>query len=171
MCQWTGSALVMACCLSGAKPLPEPMLAYCQLDSWEQNFSENQIGILSFSFKKMHLKFRLPKRRPFCPGADDLRYRESHHKDEIDITYILYGYFIGTGQPYNCPSTSEEYVIINPVDSLKPFIFPLLIWDAMLPMWRHYDGTLYVSHRLGCTLNNASGIYSFHGPFSVSCSE
>ena len=33
----TRSALVqvMACRLFGAKPLPEPMLAYCQLDSWE----------------------------------------------------------------------------------------------------------------------------------------
>ena len=31
---WTGSALVqvMACRLFGAKPLPEPMLEYCQLD-------------------------------------------------------------------------------------------------------------------------------------------
>ena len=38
MRQSTGSALVhvMACCLFGAKPLPEPMLTYCQLDSWEQ---------------------------------------------------------------------------------------------------------------------------------------
>ena len=38
MCQWTRSALVqvMACRLFDAKPLPEPMLAYCQLDSWEQ---------------------------------------------------------------------------------------------------------------------------------------
>ena len=26
----------MACRLFGAKPLPEPMLAYCHLDSWEQ---------------------------------------------------------------------------------------------------------------------------------------
>ena len=32
--QWTGSALVqkMACRLFSAKPLPEPMLTYCQLD-------------------------------------------------------------------------------------------------------------------------------------------
>ena len=35
---WTGSTLVqvMACRLFGAKPLPEPMLPYCQLDPWEQ---------------------------------------------------------------------------------------------------------------------------------------
>ena len=26
----------MACRLLGAKPLPEPMLANCQLDSWQQ---------------------------------------------------------------------------------------------------------------------------------------
>ena len=26
----------MACRLFGAKPLPEPMPAYCQPDSWEQ---------------------------------------------------------------------------------------------------------------------------------------
>ena len=29
-------AQVMAWCLFGTKPLPEPMLAYCQLNSWEQ---------------------------------------------------------------------------------------------------------------------------------------
>ena len=38
MRQWTGSALVrvMTCRLFGAKPLPEQMLAYCQLNSWEE---------------------------------------------------------------------------------------------------------------------------------------
>ena len=39
MRQWTGSSLlqVMACRLIGAKPLPAPMLTYCQLDSWEHD--------------------------------------------------------------------------------------------------------------------------------------
>ena len=38
MCQWIGSSSVqvLACRLFGTKPLPEPMLAYCQLESWEQ---------------------------------------------------------------------------------------------------------------------------------------
>ena len=37
MLQCSASALfqVMACRLFGAKPLPEPVLAHCQLDSWE----------------------------------------------------------------------------------------------------------------------------------------
>ena len=38
MGEWTRSALIqeMACRLFGTKPLPEPVLAYFQLDSWEQ---------------------------------------------------------------------------------------------------------------------------------------
>ena len=38
MRQWTWSSLVqvMACRLSGAKPLPGPMLPYCQLNPEEQ---------------------------------------------------------------------------------------------------------------------------------------
>ena len=37
MRQWIGSPMVqvMACRLFRAKPLPEAMLAYCQLNSWE----------------------------------------------------------------------------------------------------------------------------------------
>ena len=46
----------MACRLFGAKPLTEPMLVYCPVDSLETVFSEIGIGILSFSFKKMHPK-------------------------------------------------------------------------------------------------------------------
>ena len=38
MRRWTGTSLVqvMACRLLGAKPLPEPMPAYSQLDLWKQ---------------------------------------------------------------------------------------------------------------------------------------
>ena len=58
MHQWTGSALgqVMAWCRRGDKPLPELMVAYCELGLLGTIFSEIWIGILSFSFKKIHLK-------------------------------------------------------------------------------------------------------------------
>ena len=49
MHQWTGSALVqvMACHLLGAKPLPEPMVSYCQLDFWEYiKWNSNQNSIM-----------------------------------------------------------------------------------------------------------------------------
>ena len=64
--QWTGSSSVqvMACRLFGAKWLPEPMLAYCQLDSWEQ------ISVkFEFHSRKFIWKCRLPKWRPFCSGV------------------------------------------------------------------------------------------------------
>ena len=73
MRQWTGSSLVhvMACRLLGVKPLPEPMLAYCQLDSWKQiSLKFEWIVILLFSFKKMHLEMLSAKVAPFCPGRD-----------------------------------------------------------------------------------------------------
>ena len=42
---WSGSALVqvMACRLLGAKALPEPMLAYCQLNKFQWNSNRNSI--------------------------------------------------------------------------------------------------------------------------------
>ena len=57
MHQWTGSALiqVMACRLFGAKPLPEPLLAYCQLDSWKQISLEFESEFYHFNSEKVHL--------------------------------------------------------------------------------------------------------------------
>ena len=50
ICQWTGPALVqvMACHLFGAKPLPEPMLTYCQLDPWELTSAKFESKYKSF---------------------------------------------------------------------------------------------------------------------------
>ena len=36
------------------------------------NFKENLIKIQNFSFTKMHLNISSAKRRPFCPGEDEL---------------------------------------------------------------------------------------------------
>ena len=60
MCQWTGSAFVqiMACRLVSAKPLPEPMPAYCWLDSWEQ---------ISVKFKSEFYHFHWRKCIWKCP--------------------------------------------------------------------------------------------------------
>ena len=45
----------MACCLNGAKPLSEPMLAYYQLQPLGTNLNEIWITIQQYSFKKMEL--------------------------------------------------------------------------------------------------------------------
>ena len=72
MRQWTGSSLVqvVACRLFGAKPLPEPMLAYSQLDSWK--YISVKLGILSFSLKKMQLKMPSVKMAAILSGGDEL---------------------------------------------------------------------------------------------------
>ena len=75
MCQWTRPSLIqiMACRLTGAKPLSEPMMGYCLLDPWGRtNFSEILIGIQTFSLKKIQLKMSSGKWWPFCLGLDVL---------------------------------------------------------------------------------------------------
>ena len=69
MHQWTGSALVQvkAWCLFGTKPLPEPVLAFCQLDSWEQLPVKFELEFYHFRSRKC-----LPKWRPLGPGGAEL---------------------------------------------------------------------------------------------------
>ena len=63
MHQWTGSALVqvMACRLFGAKPLPEPMLVDCQLESWKQVSVKFGSEFYHFYSRKCIWKCHLPK--------------------------------------------------------------------------------------------------------------
>ena len=74
MRQWIRSALVpvMACRLFGAKPLLEPMLAYCLLDSWEQISMKFESEFYHFHSRKCNWNYRLLKGRLFCLGGDDL---------------------------------------------------------------------------------------------------
>ena len=60
------------------------------------NFSEILIEILTFSFKKMHLKVSSAKRRPFCLGLNVLRpsllgYITNHfrHQCSSGLTWLL----------------------------------------------------------------------------------
>ena len=76
MRQWTRSALVqvMACRMFGAKPAPEPMLVYCQLDSWQQISVKLELEFYHFHWRKFICNCRLPTWRPFCPGSNELIY-------------------------------------------------------------------------------------------------
>ena len=59
--QWTGPSLVrvMACRQFGAKPLPEPKLAYCQLDPWEHISVKYESEFCHFHSRKCNWKCRL----------------------------------------------------------------------------------------------------------------
>ena len=66
------SVQVMACRLFGTKPLPEPILVYFKLDSWEQISVKLEWEFYHFHSRKCIWKCRLPNWRPFCPGEDEL---------------------------------------------------------------------------------------------------
>ena len=85
MHQWTGPQLaeVMALNLFGAESLPEPMLAYCQLDSWEHISVKIESIIFIFIQENAFEIVVCKDCRPFCPGGDELNV---HH-------YIIYFHF------------------------------------------------------------------------------
>ena len=62
----------MACRLFGTKPLPEPMLAYCRLDSWKQISGKFESEFHHFHSGKCIWKCCLPVWRPSCPGGEEL---------------------------------------------------------------------------------------------------
>ena len=73
MRQWTGSARVhvMVCHLFRTKPLPEPILIYCQGDPWKQTSGEIWIKIL-FHSRKCIWTCCL-RNGGCCPGGDELK--------------------------------------------------------------------------------------------------
>ena len=91
--QSAGSSLVqvMACGLFGAKLLPEPMLAYCHLDSNEQISVKFEPEFYEFHSRKCIRKCHLPNWWPSCPWGDELIV---HMKD--------FGYRENTGQYRAC---------------------------------------------------------------------
>ena len=61
-----------ACRLFGTKPLPKPVLTYCQLDSWKRISVKFESEFYHFHSRKCIWKCHLPERRPFCSGGDEL---------------------------------------------------------------------------------------------------
>ena len=55
---WSILFQVMACDLSGAKPLPEPMLNYCQLDPREYILMKFYLKVRCFHSRKCISKYR-----------------------------------------------------------------------------------------------------------------
>ena len=100
MHQWTVSALVqvMTCRLFGAKPLPELMLIYCQLDSWEQISVKLGLEFSNFHSRKCIWKCCLPKWGPFCPGGDELKvWRDQSMFDRLSWKASFYIKWYGSG--------------------------------------------------------------------------
>ena len=73
MRRWTGSALVqiMACRLSGAKPLSEPVLTNCQLDPKEHIWLKFYLKFKYFISRKCDWTNRLRNGGHFVHGGDE----------------------------------------------------------------------------------------------------
>ena len=113
MRQWIRSALfqVMACCLFCAKPLPEPMLAYCQLGT---NFSEIWIGILSFSIKKRHLKLLSAKMAAILSKERWVRWYSTSNgiqkfSGNPNLVMVCFCSFLSIGNVFDDIWTSTHY--------------------------------------------------------------
>ena len=59
---------------TGDKPLPEPAVGYCELDSWEQISVKSESEFHHFHSTKCIWKCCLPILWPFSPGADELNF-------------------------------------------------------------------------------------------------
>ena len=127
MRQWTGLSLVhvMACRLFGAKPLPEPMLDYCQLDSWEQVSVKFEFEFYHCHSRKCIWKCSLPKWRPFCPGGDEL----SHYKGCVLKEVGL-----------NVPNEMTNIYVCVCVDSIKPWWSVICCYLGLVQCYHQQEG-------------------------------
>ena len=76
----------------GTKPLPKPVLFYCQLDSWEQISVKFESEFYHFHSRKYISNCRLPKWRRFCPRGDDFKHRFGQIKISHSITLYVITY-------------------------------------------------------------------------------
>ena len=81
----------MACRLISGKyqaPVSNPMATHCQLDSREQTSIISKI--FQFSLKKIHSKMSSVKCRPFCFGANELKYQYVYSRQKLGIYIYIY---------------------------------------------------------------------------------
>ena len=136
---WTGSSLlqVTACRLFGAKPLPKPMSAYCQLDSLEQFSVKFESEFCHFHSRKFIRECPLPKWQPFCPGWVELN-NKAIWRAMIYLKFLLMS-----------PKTKEKTWVLNLrmlCNSLKSGCHPhhpILMMDVAMifhsVLENHYD--------------------------------
>ena len=99
--QWTGPVLlrIMACCLFGTKPLPQPTLTNCQLEPYEQTSVKFKSKYKTFHSQK--LIWNLKKRQQLCPWGDELKVFITRPYSTLNIMIEMY-------QIMKCPHTLME---------------------------------------------------------------
>ena len=69
---WSALVQIMDCHFFGAKPISKTMLGNCQCDPWEQNAVKFHTYTRFFHSWTCIFKASSTKRRPSCPGEDEL---------------------------------------------------------------------------------------------------
>ena len=114
MCQWTRSELfqIMVCCPFGAKPLPEPMLAYCKVGTWEQISVELfETGKFYHFYSKMHLKLSSAKMANSLSKGRRVNWLVSLSREHIRSTATQTYLLLATGTTF----WSDFYGICQPI--------------------------------------------------------
>ena len=89
------------------------------------NFSENLIGIQTFSFKKMHLKISSAKWRPFCLGLNVLKLsllwvpQEELTDNNIFLTFTLWTLLIWRSTPAKISAHIMSTLVLWPATFLS----------------------------------------------------
>ena len=84
MHQWIKPSLIqiMACCLFGAKPLPESVLTYCQLDPGEQTSVKFWSNYNNLHLRKLTWKYLLQNGNHSVSAWDNSSYRSPRRGTE-----------------------------------------------------------------------------------------
>ena len=96
MLQWTESALVQArvCRLFGAKPLPEPMLTYCEMDSLEQiSVLRPDALLLKWFSCECHRTHLMRSQHCFRYRADAIR-EQANQSGHYHLLWYIYIYIL-----------------------------------------------------------------------------
>ena len=119
MRHWTGSSLVhvMACRLFVLKSLPEPMLAYCRMNSWERISMKFASKFHHFHSKKCIWNCHMSKWQPFCPGIDELKIHNKMYNN---------GLFFNTSP--TAPSSFPTFQSIPPPPPTSKISIITIIW-------------------------------------------
>ena len=100
MCQQHRPSLVqiIACRLFDAKPLSEPMLEHCQMDTYEQTWVKFFHRNLNIFIYKMRLKMSTAKWRPFRLSLDSLITHNGQYLFMLFNKYMSSSFYInGSG--------------------------------------------------------------------------
>ena len=109
MCQRTGSALVqvMACRSFGAKPLPEPMLKYCQLDPWKHTSVKFESKYKT-SIHENVSELSSAKLRPFLSRGNELS-----NEAMVHVAFLHHSYSFCMGLQCHPTLKGNIYVLVN----------------------------------------------------------